>query len=349
MIVMALDHTRDFFHSGAMSFNPEDLTKTTAAIFFTRWITHFCAPTFFFLAGLGAFFKSGPRTSFLIKRGLWLIFLEIAVFQTIVFFKFFNTPTLLTILWQLGLSMIVLGALVHIPIKYLAPISLAFIALHNLADPIRLTGPAQILHQLGFFQIGGLGFVSVYPLIPWFAVMSIGYCAGEIVHDRRKLMRIGAAITIAFFVIRAINIYGEPVPWDGTFLSFFRCTKYPPSLDYLLMTLGPAIFALGLFHDRKSPIVATYGRAPLFYFLGHFLLIRLLTYAFAYIRYGTVAFLSNPIPSMGGKADLYPAGFGYTLPETYAVWILVVVLMYPITLWFANLKERRRDWWLSYL
>ncbi|MFN0106610.1 MAG: DUF1624 domain-containing protein [Bryobacteraceae bacterium] len=356
MIVMALDHTREFFHSGAMAgVNPEDLTKTTAALFFTRWITHLCAPTFFFTAGLGAYFWLKPgRTKaqlskYLVQRGLWLIFLELVVLRFIIFFRLDGGPILLTILWALGLAMLCLAALIHIPIKFLTPISLAVIALHNLADPIRLTGPAQILHQLGFFQIGGIGVVSVYPLVPWFAVMAIGYCAGRIIDNRDQIIQIGATVTIGFLAIRALNIYGEPNPWDGTFLSFLRCTKYPPSLDYLLMTLGPALLFLAIFHHRRIPILELYGRAPLFYFLTHFLVIHLLTYPFAWLKYGTIGFLANLSPAFGGNANLYPANYGYSLLQTYLIWIAVVVIMYPLTLWFVRLKERRRDWWLSYL
>jgi uncharacterized membrane protein len=356
MIVMALDHTREFFHADAMAgINPEDLTQTTPALFFTRWITHLCAPTFFFTAGLGAFFwlkpgRTKPQLSqYLAKRGLWLIFLELIVFRFIVFFRLDAGPILLTILWALGLSMLALAALIHIPTKYLAPISIAIIALHNLADPLRLTVPARILHQLGVFQLQNITVVSVYPFVPWFAVMAAGFCAGPIIHRKTRLIQIGVAAIAAFLILRTLNVYGDPNPWDGTFLSFLRCNKYPPSLDYLLMTLGPALLLLALFHNKRLTILETYGRAPLFYFLAHFLLIHLLTYPFAWLKYGTTSFLVNPPPSFGGAADLYPAGYGYSLPQTYLIWIAVVVIMYPITLWFANRKERRREWWLSYL
>lgn len=341
MVIMALDHTREFFHSGAMAgINPEDIARTTTAVFFTRWITNLCAPTFFFLAGLSASLstREKPQLSrYLFTRGLWLIFLELTVFRFAIFFRLDAGPVLLTILWALGLAMIALAALIHIPPRWLAPLSLAVIALHNLADPIRLSGPAQILHQVGVFQFAGLTFISVYTLVPWFAVMAIGYCARPLLNDTPKLLKIGAAATAGFILLRAINIYGEPTRWDGTFLSFLRCTKYPPSLDFLLMTLGPALLLLGLFQRWNPPILSTYGRQPLFYFITHFFLIHLLTFPIGYLKYGTVGFLLNPPPSVGGSPAPYPAGYGYTLLETYGVWILVVAIMYPL----VKLRDQR--------
>ena len=343
MVIMALDHTREFFHAGAMAgINPEDLARTTPALFFTRWITHICAPTFFFLSGLSASLsnRDKPQLSrYLVTRGLWLIFLELTVLRFAIFFRLDFGPVLLTILWALGLAMIALAALVHVPTRILAPLSLAVIALHNLADPIRLSGPAQILHQLGAFRFAGFTFVSVYPFVPWFAVMAIGYCAKPLLDNTPKLLKTGGALTAAFFLLRAVNLYGEPNRWDGTVLSFFKCTKYPPSLDYLLMTLGPALLLLGLFQRWNPPILATYGRHPLFYFLTHFFLIHLLTFPVGYLKYGAAGFLLNPPPSVGGAAALYPAGYGYTLLETYGVWLLVVALMYPL----VKLRDQRSN------
>jgi uncharacterized membrane protein len=375
MIIMALDHTREFFHAGAMSFQPEDLTRTTTALFFTRWITHICAPVFFFTAGTGAFFclRRGQRTTgelsrFLWTRGLWLVVLELTALRFAMNFSLTKGMVMLTILWALGWSMVALGFLVRIPIRVLAPLSIAVIALHNLADSIdaaRFGAYAwiwNVLHQNGLFTKGGIQFLVAYPLIPWIFVMSAGFCFGAIVvldPPRRRwwIFRIGLGLTLAFLVIRAINTYGDPQPWSRDFpgmtaLSFLRCTKYPPSLDFLLMTLGPALMLLSWF-DRltfsKSNPLIVYGRVPLFYFLLHFSLIHLLTIPFAFLRYGRIAFMFNPLPSVGGSADLYPPGFGYSLPVVYAVWISVVVMLYPLCLWFARLKERRSDWWLSYL
>jgi uncharacterized membrane protein len=374
MIVMALDHTRDYFHSAAARFQPDDPARTTVALFFTRWITHFCAPVFFFTAGIGAYlWWSRGRTKIelsrlLATRGLWLVFLELTVLRFIMFFSLTNSPWMLTILWALGWSMVALAVLAWLPVRILAPLSILVIALHNLADAVTpdrfgsLGWLWNILHQPGMIELGGAVFLVAYPLVPWFAVMSAGFCFGAVVKkdDARRrawMVWLGAAATAAFLVIRWANLYGDPRPWSiqangFTALSFLRVTKYSPSLDFLLMTLGPALLLLALF-DRidwkpSNPLIV-FGRVPMFYFLAHFLAIHLLTIPFALVRYGRAGFLRNPLPSIGGRADLYPPGFGYSLGVVYAVWIAVVILMYPICLWFARLKERRRDWWLSYL
>jgi uncharacterized membrane protein len=375
MIIMALDHTREFFHAGAMSFQPEDLTRTTAVLFFTRWITHICAPVFFFTAGTGAFLwmRRGQRTTsqlsrFLWTRGLWLVVLELTVLRFAMSFSLTKGPVMFTILWALGWSMVALGFLVRVPIRPLAVLSIAVIALHNLATPInaerfgRAAWIWNILHQNGVFAAGGIQFLVAYPLVPWIFVMSAGFCFGAVVmldapRRRQWMFRIGLGLTLAFLLIRAINVYGDPQPWSReipgmTILSFLRCTKYPPSLDFLLMTLGPALMLMSWF-DRltfsKTNPLLVYGRVPLFYFLVHFFLIHLLTIPFAFLRYGRIGFMFSPLPSIGGDMNLYPKDFGYPLWVVYAVWISVVIVLYPLCLWFSRVKERRSDWWLSYL
>jgi uncharacterized membrane protein len=374
MIIMALDHTREYFHTAAMSFQPEDLTRTTVVLFFTRWITHICAPVFMFTAGIGAFFwlcrgrTPSQLSQFLWKRGLWLVFLELTVLHFVMTFSLVKGLVLLSILWALGWSMVALGFLVRLPVRPLAILSIAVIALHNLADSVRASqfGAAapvwNILHQPGVFRVGGALVLAAYPLVPWFAVMALGFCFGPVVtldpaRRRSWMLRLGLGLTFAFLVIRAINIYGDPNPWSTkipgmTLLSFLRCTKYPPSLDFLLMTIGPALLLMAwldrLTLTRINPLIV-FGRVPLFYFLLHLLVIHLLTIPFALLRYGQAAFLLNPLPSIGGQAKLYPPDFGYSLAVVYAVWIGVVVLLYPLCLWFARVKERRDDWWLSYL
>ncbi len=378
MILMALDHTRDFFHSAAMSFSPEDLTRTTVVLFFTRWVTHLCAPVFFFTTGIGAFLWLGrghreSQTAFLVKRGLWLVVLEVTALRLAMSFSLWDGPVLLTILWALGWSMVALGFLSRLPLRLLAVGSVLVIVLHNLADPVTAqslgtAGPLwNVLHQPGPVALDGITFLVAYPLIPWIAVMAAGFCFGPVLslgpHERRAwMMRLGLGMIAAFLVLRAVNVYGDPRPWTTdvpgkTWLAFLRCTKYPPSLDFLLMTLGPALLLLAWF-DRLSfssvglsgynPLLV-FGRVPLFYFVLHFFLIRLLTIPFAYLRYGKIAFLLEPLPSFGGPSDRYPSDFGYDLGVVYGVWILVVVLMYPLCLWFSRLKQRRRDWWLSYI
>lgn len=369
MIVMALDHVRDFFH---YPIQPEDLTHTTVALFFTRWITHICAPVFMFTAGLGAFFwlSRGRTTSqlsgFLWKRGLWLVVLELTVLRLAMNFSFVSGAVLLSVLWALGWSMVALGFLVHLPARVLAVLSILTIALHNLTDSVSASqfGAAawvwNVLHQQGIFRVGGTLVLAAYPLVPWVAVMAAGFCFGSVValdpaQRRQWLTRIGLGLTIAFLVIRGINLYGDPGCWSAqvpgmTVLSFLNCTKYPPSLDFLLMTLGPAILLLAAF-DRvrlaKTNPFIVFGRVPLFYFVVHFFVIHGLAVLFAWLRYGHAGFALNLLPLAGGPRP--PADYGYELWVVYAVWVAVVALMYPQCLWFARLKERRSDWWLSYI
>ena len=366
---MAIDHTRDFFSVSAMRFSPEDLTRTTASLFFTRWITHFCAPVFMFTAGVAAFlwWRRGRTVHelsvFLWKRGLWLVVLELTALRFAEFFSMTRGMVILSVLWALGWSMIALGFLVRIPLRLLSVLSVAVIALHNLTGPVPSAGPLRMIaHQPGVFMIAGVPILVAYPLIPWFAVMSAAFCFGQIMtldapQRRLWMIRIALAMTLAFLVIRSINIYGDPVRWSSqapgmTLLSFLRCTKYPPSLDFLLMTLGPATLLLAWF-DRivfsaVNPLIV-FGRVPLFYFLVHFFVIHLLAIPLALVRYGHAAFLLNPLPTLGGSAALYPPDYGYSLGVVYAIWMGVVLTLYPLCLWFARVKERRRDWWLSYL
>lgn len=375
MIIMALDHVRDFFHTGAMSFQPEDLTRTTTALFLTRWITHLCAPVFALTTGVGAYlwFSRGRTiqqlSSFLWKRGLWLVLLDLVVVRFAMYFSLTSGLVILSVLWSLGWSMVVLGFLARLPMRAIAALSIAVIVLHNLTDGIQAAAFAgaawvwTILHQPGLIRLDGVIVLAAYPLIPWFAVVAAGFCCGPLLGmssaQRRKwLVRGGLALTLAFIAIRYLNGYGDPQPWSmqetpvKTLLSFLRCTKYPPSLDFLLMTLGPAMLIWAWFErqdfGKYNPLIV-FGRVPLFYFLLHLFVIHALTFVFAMARYGTMHFLWNPLPSLGGSAALYPTGFGYDLPYVYMVWLLVVALMYLPCLYFAKLKERRKDWWLSYI
>jgi len=378
IIIMALDHIRDFTSISAMSFPPTDLTRTTAALFFTRWITHFCAPVFAFTAGIGAFFwyhkrRTPPQLSrFLLARGLWLMFLELTILRFILFFQWNWTGALfiLTVFWMLGLSMAVLAALVHLPPRILAPLSLVVIVSHNLLDPIapdrfgRFAPLWDILHQQAAFPFHGALFAVAYPLVPWVAVMSAGFCFGNVllwdpVRRRSFLIRLGVGLTVAFIILRAFNHYGDPSPWTHqvtplfTALSFLSTTKYPPSLLFLLMTLGPALIALA-FVDRRNfssfnPLIV-FGRVPFFFFLFHMALAHVLAVVLSAFRYGPHRFLLLPPPSLGGSREIFPADYGFSLPAVYVIWLGVILISYPVCRWYANLKNRRRDlWWLSYL
>jgi uncharacterized membrane protein len=378
MILMALDHVRDFVHRAAMSSSPTDLASTTPALFLTRWVTHVCAPVFMLTAGLGAFlwWQQGRTkkhlSRFLLTRGLWLLVLELTVMRLAYDFDVSpRYPILLLVLWALGAGMIGMAALVWLPVRALAVLSFAVIALHNCLDDVTASqfSPAaglwNLIHQVGAFRLAGTTVIVGYPLVPWIAVMALGFCLGQVFlmeppARRRRLATIGAAATIAFVVIRALNIYGDPAGWSPqrsatyTALSFLNTTKYPPSLAFLLMTLGPALLALAYF-DRlalkpSNPLVVL-GRVPLFYFVIHFYAAHAAAAFLAWLRYGpaSLAFVFHPVPSMGGPRELFPAGFGYDLWVVYAVWGLIVLGLYPACRWFAAVKARRREWWLSYL
>jgi uncharacterized membrane protein len=377
MIIMALDHVREYFNTDAQHFGADDLSKTFAALFFTRWITHFCAPVFMLLAGAGAFLwqqrgrSRGELSTFLVTRGLWIIFLDLTFVKCFGFyFTFDYSFIVLIVIWALGLSMVALAGLIYLPPRVLLAVSLAMICLHDLFDGVKAAsfgnwaGIWNVLHQPGMFKLGDHMMLVSYPLIPWIGVMSAGYCFGQLFllePERRRsiLLRLGGAITVAFLVVRAINIYGDPRHWAVqksavfTVLSFLNCVKYPPSLDYLLMTLGPAILVLGLIeYVRVGPSnpFLVFGRVPMFYYVLHLPLIHGLAALAAGIRYHDLAFLlKQQLPTLGGSARDFPADYGYNLAETYLIWILIVVILYFPCRWYANLKARRRDPWLSYL
>lgn len=377
IILMAIDHVRDFISSAAMSFSPTDLTRTTPAIFFTRWITHFCAPVFAFTAGIGACLWLGRNKTraqlsrFLLTRGLWLIFLELTLLRFILYLNigFKDTLVVLTVFWMLGLCMILLAGLAQLPIGLLAVLSIATIAGHNLLDRFAAGqfGSAawiwNIVHQLGVFRFHDTTFLVAYPLVPWVAVMAAGYSMGSVYRwepERRQrfLLRLGCGLSLAFILLRALNVYGDPSRWSVqssrifTILSFLNCTKYPPSLLFLLMTLGPALAALAWLERKQLSVVnpfIVFGRVPFFFFVVHLAVIHALAILLGLLRYGNTDFLLLPPPSMGSMRNKFPANYGYDLWVVYAVWIVVILLLYPLCRWFAGLKQRRRDWWLSYL
>ena len=365
MIIMALDHVRDFVHRAAMSSSPTDLKVASAVLFFTRWVTHICAPVFMLTAGVGAYFywrrggRSKSRLSwFLVTRGLWLIVLELTVMQLAYNFDLSASyPIFLLVLWALGACMIVLAALVWLPIPVLAILSAAVVVLHHFLDG----APLPLLHQVSAVPFAGRVFIAPYTLIPWCAVMTLGYCMGPLFEKpaeerRRLLFRIGLGLTVAFVIVRGLNLYGDPAPWSGprVLLSFLNTTKYPPSLSFLLMTLGPGLVLLAWFErvsfSRTNPLVV-FGRVPLFYFVLHFFAAHAIAVLLAVATYGAGAwsFMLQPVPSMGGPAKAFPQGFGWDLWIVYAVWIALVVAQYRVCLWFSRVKERRQEWWLSYL
>jgi uncharacterized membrane protein len=378
MMLMAVDHIRDYIAQSAQQFLPTDLTRTTPAIFLTRWITHFCAPVFMLTAGLGAYFwmtrgrhSKAQLSRLLVGRAVWLILLEITILRFVLLsqLSFTAEPVILMILWAIGISMIALAGLIYLPRPMIAAISIAIVALHNLLDPIsaerfgRAAWLWDILHQQNAISLHGITFAIAYPVLPWIGVVAGGYCLGAVfewdAHRRRSfLLRTGLVLSAAFVVVRCVNIYGDPLAWSHqaspvfTVLSFLNVTKYPPSLDFLLMTLGPALVALAWLERFQFPFTSpliVFGRVPFFYYGAHLLLAHMLAIGMNFVRYGAKPFLLIAPPSMGSPRELFPGDYGFPLWTVYAVWIVVLVLLYPACLWFARLKQRRHDWWLTYL
>jgi uncharacterized membrane protein len=368
MILMAIDHVRDFF--GVPGMNPTNLAQTTVPLFLTRWITHFCAPTFFLLTGTGACLARGQKSTaelsrFLFLRGVWLIVLELTVLRCLSYqFNVDYQVTMLIVIWALGWAMITLAALVWLPTTVVLAIGTAMVVGHNLLDPIRSTNPLWVILHAQGFVVNRPGFVvfSAYPLIPWVGVTAMGYALGEIYRwpaERRQtfLLRYGLGAVAAFVVLRWLNVYGDPVRWATqasqalTIVSFLNVTKQPPSLLFLLMTLGPALLflrALDAGTPRMFRPALTFGRVPLFYFILHFSLIHLLAVIVCYLQNGAIHWMLES-PDLGAFPFTPPPGWGLPLPGIYAIWIGVVAIMYPLCAWFASIKRRRRDSWLSYL
>jgi uncharacterized membrane protein len=354
--LMALDHTRDFFGTGG--FNPRDVTEP--ALFLTRWVTHFCAPTFVLLAGLSAFLygrgRSVAETSrFLFTRGLFLMLIDLTLIKFGWRFEFDFLRLGMGVVFVIGASMVALAALVWLPRWVIAAVALIMIAGHNLLDGISAESLGanawlwHILHERGGTTLGG-GFEAyvLYPLIPWIGVMAAGYVLGPVMQRepqvrQRLLYTIGAAITLGFVVLRASNLYGDPASWAvqenwlATLLSFVNCEKYPPSLLFLMMTLGPALMLLAAFDQargRFAQVLAMFGQVPFFFYVVHIYLIHALAIVTGFALTGVFAITPR---------------LGFSLPEVYLVWLLVLAMLFPICRWFAGRKARGTAWWWSYL
>ena len=370
MIIMALDHTRDYFHGDAMFFDPSNLEKTNPILFFTRWITHFCAPVFVFLAGTGAFL-SGQRKSkrelsmFLLTRGLWMIVVEIFISGFGWGFNIEFPWTGLQVLWALGISMIALAGLIHFSPKVILSIGILIVLGHNMLDGIHVdTWWWSALHETRIYELGANRRLRFsYPVLPWIGIMALGYCLGtlykkEVLQSVRKkwLLIFGLSVTVLFIILRAINIYGDPQPWSQqpswsfTLLSFLNTAKYPPSLLYTLMTLGPSMIFLAFTENvsRKLTMpVIHFGRVPMFYYIVHIYLIHLLAMVAAEL---SGFHWYDMILERRPQFDPQLKGYGFSLLATYFVWIGVVLMLYPLCKWYDEYKTAHKDkWWLSYL
>ncbi|MFO0957782.1 MAG: heparan-alpha-glucosaminide N-acetyltransferase domain-containing protein [Isosphaeraceae bacterium] len=371
MVVMALDHVRDFFSS--FNHDPTDLEHTTVAMFLTRWVTHFCAPTFVFLAGAAAFLygcrgRSRREVSkFLFTRGLWLVFLEVTIVRFGWEFDLTYRLTTLQVIWAIGCSMMLLSALVYLPRWAILAFGMALIAFHNLLDPLNVDKMESsrwlgiLLHEPGRIHLtGSHRLFVVYPLVPWIGLLPVGYACGPLFIDpdasrrRRRLLALGLGLIAGFLVLRCLNLYGDPHPWetrqDGVFtvLSFVNVEKYPPSLEFLLMTLGPSIALLPVIEWCRGPWVGplvTLGRVPQFFYVAHLYLIHFLIAIVTIFRLGLWRSLE-----LAEGPFIPPEDHGFGLPVVYLAWAAVIVLLYPACRWFSGLKRRHRDnVWLSYL
>lgn len=369
MVLMVLDHVRDFV--GDMSIGATDLSMTSVPLFLTRWVTHYCAPTFVFLAGTGAYL-AGSRgktklelSAFLVTRGIWLVILEITLVRWGMTWSFDITRGFLQVIWAIGWSMIALSAVVYLPTWVIGAVGVTICVGHNALDPLvpenfgRFSDVWKILHDGGRFEpFKGARYFAGYPILPWFGVMSCGYAFGSLLSlpsqvRRRSVIALGLSLTAAFVALRWTNLYGDPNPWSVqprgsgfTVLSFLNCDKYPPSLLFMLMTLGPAITFLGVFDrgiGRVGTPLVTLGRVPLFFYLLQWPVAHGLAVVIAMLRGEPYAWLFG-----GGIGDT-PEGYGYSLPVVYLMWIVALAILYPPSRWFAGLKKRNSSPWLSYL
>ena len=371
ILLMALDHTRDYFHADAFLFDPADPEKSNYILFFTRWLTHFCAPAFSFLSGISAYLvgirKSKAQLStFLLKRGIWLIFIEFTIVYFGWSFNIYFEAIGLLVIWSLGISMIFLAAIIHFSMRNILILSLVIICGHNLLDDIHFDGsiPWAILHEQNSFVIFNYFKLRItYPIIPWIGVMALGYYFGkfydkEVLPEYRQklLSKLGLSITAAFFVVRGINLYGNADPWIGfdslesTIISFMDPSKYPPSLTYLLMTLGPVLVFLGQFENIKGRVVdfcATFGKVPFFIYILHIYAIHLFAILLAeFTGFGFGAMVLTGFVVTNKQL----VGYGIDLIWVYVIWASIMLILYPCCKWFSHYKlNHKENWWLSYL
>jgi uncharacterized membrane protein len=375
MVIMALDHVRDYFHYGSFFNDPTNLETTTPILFFTRFITHYCAPIFVFLAGTSAFLYGSKKTKgelfkFLFTRGLWLVFLEFVVNNLIWTFNLSYSFPIVQVIWAIGVSMVMLSFLIYLPKKVILGIGLLLVFGHNALDGVVMEGMSfqsiiwYFLHQQQMLVYGSdFIFLIQYPLIPWIGLMALGYCFGQLYSKdfdasirKNWLLNMGFAAIGLFLLLRSLNIYGDLIPWTmqdttaKTIMSFFNVTKYPPSLLYFCITLGPAMLFLYAFETTKNKLTdffLIFGRVPLFYYFLHVLVIH----ALAII--GMLIFGGNwhdMVLDAEGFMNENLMSYGYSLFVVYCVWISVVLLLYPFCKKYMMYKATNKDkWWLSYL
>ncbi len=377
MIIMAIDHVRDYFHFDAFLYSPVDVNQTSASLFLTRWITHLCAPTFIFLAGVSAYFIAQKKTIhetsfFLLTRGMWLVLLQLTLIRFAWNFDpafHYNSNTIISII---GICMIVLSGLIYLRMKTIFIIGIVLVVGHNLLDGISFEEGSvadvlwSFLHVNKSFDFGGgYSFTFLYPVIPWVGVMALGYCFGLLYHPdyssrkrKKVIIDLGTLCLLVFVIMRAINMYGDPLPWSkqteagATIMSFFNLQKYPPSMLYLLVTLGISLLLLGVLEGRnlkRWKPVTLFGNVALFYYVAHVFLIHLLAVVAAVFT-GFPLYAMIFSASLAKGNPLLNGSYGFSLWMVYLVWIVVVLLLYPLCVYWNNFKIRnKKKWWVSYV
>ena len=373
MLIMALDHTRMYFGYGTWYSEPTNLSTTTPLLFFTRWITHFCAPVFVFLTGTSAFLygsnkKTGQVAWYLFTRGVWLVFAELVIVNFAWTFDIMFSFRILQVIWAIGLSMLVMSFLIFLPIEAIFAIGIILVFGHNLLDSLQASGISAsdfiwyILHQPHAITLRGNTISLVYPFLPWLGLMALGYTTGTFYSknfdesERRGwLLGIGLCAVLLFTFLRGFNLYGEPRVWETQgspvygVMSFLNLTKYPPSLHFLLMTMGPALILLAIIeslqHKITTPVIV-FGRVPFFFYVVHLYVIHALAMLALLVsgRDWHEYILSTERIRSGTLIN-----FGFELGVVYLVWILVIVLLYPLCRWYQRYKENNpKKWWLRY-
>jgi uncharacterized membrane protein len=372
IVLMALDHVRDYFHASGYGYDPLDFSMTSVAVYLTRWVTHFCAPTFVFLAGVSAWLqgakgKGRPDLArFLLTRGLWLLVLEMTV---IAFGWAFWIPLLpfFQVIWAIGCSMVVLAALVFLPRTAVLAVGIAIVTGHNLLDPIRSSDFGawgwvwMLVHEQNVvFSNGEAVLFVAYPVLAWTGVLALGYGLGPIFlspHRDRSLVRLALVMLAVFLLLRGLNLYGDPRPWapqatvGATLMDFFNVRKYPPSLLYICITLAPMLLLVPMFDRLRGPVTGvlrTFGAVPLMAYVAHLYVMHLLAIAAHAAAGQNVDGMFNTIHDFIVNRSVF-AGTGFPLPVVYGAWIAVLAIIYPLCRWWGEVKRRRRDWWLSYL
>jgi uncharacterized membrane protein len=385
MVIMALDHVRDFFFkadvaaggASSVAMDPTNLATTTPMLFLTRWITHFCAPVFIFLAGTSVFLMSRKKTkgeisAFLIKRGFWLVFVEMVIITFGWTYNPFFNVIILQVIWAIGISMIVMGLIVLLPFPVIFALGFLVVFGHNLMDYPDISKSVKgggFLSNILYFSTFSLYNIDkthlvliVYAFLPWTGLMMLGYCFGKLYQKtvdpawrRKMLLAMGSILILLFIAIRFMKGYGDPVPMSPqprgnlfTFLSFLNVNKYPPSLAFLSMTIGPAMIMLALLENIQNRVTSffrIYGRVPMFYYILHFYIIHTVAIAVFFIQ----GFSTNEIVTPDNPFLFKPPGFGFGLLGVYAVWLFVFLVLYPLCKKYDRYKSTHQKWWLSYL